>query len=379
MLLQSYDYPSKPLIVVKLPVSMLMVGRFLTLWLTGPTHLEIIDLLITDSAVVRQEWWSDSMEVIELMGQQRHRRCLRSFFTWLVSHKPLSAGTKDWPTNRVELGIRGGLLWVVQFAPGVELLAGVCPRATGILSHLQVSCMRKTAGNLPMILVIAWRERIQILLSGEPRREAPAIWCSKIPLKSTSAGGLGLCAERCILAVMGFVLGARHPTKEAKLATSVAVWEEWRSRWKVQFFPVLWRMLAERLRWSTSDVAKPDVGVLALEAPTSREACANHRGREGQSAGAKGRAQLGTTSVTMGGADHCRGPQLVEQGLRHRHIGENLVEDSGCCCGVAVHGCLGQLQPMKGELSLKLSELEAGWSQQQWILRTPTWCGSSRE
>ena len=73
---------------------------------------------------------------------------------------------------------------------------------------------------------------------------------------------------------------------------------------------------------------------------------------------------LGHPGVAVGGADHGRMPQLVEERLGHGHFGEDLVEDRGGR-GVVGDGCLCQLQPVEGELSLQLGQLEAGGRRKQ--------------
>lgn len=63
--------------------------------------------------------------------------------------------------------------------------------------------------------------------------------------------------------------------------------------------------------------------------------------------------------MTMGGTDYRRMPQRVEEGLRHGHFGEDLVQDRGSRCVIG-DSRLCQLQPVEGELGLQLSQLEAG-------------------
>lgn len=69
---------------------------------------------------------------------------------------------------------------------------------------------------------------------------------------------------------------------------------------------------------------------------------------------------LGNPSRAMWGAKHRRMPQLVEEWLGHGHFGEDLVQNRGGCSVVGDRR-LCQLQPMEGELSLQLGQLEAGW------------------
>lgn len=59
---------------------------------------------------------------------------------------------------------------------------------------------------------------------------------------------------------------------------------------------------------------------------------------------------------------HAGTSELVEERLRHGHIGENLTEDSGC--GGCIGG-LGEFEAVEGKLGLKLSQLKTGGTQQQ--------------
>lgn len=68
--------------------------------------------------------------------------------------------------------------------------------------------------------------------------------------------------------------------------------------------------------------------------------------------------------MALGGADHRRMPELVEERLGHGHFGEDLVEDRGGG-GIAGDRCLCQLQPVEGELGLQLGQLQAGGRREQ--------------
>lgn len=73
---------------------------------------------------------------------------------------------------------------------------------------------------------------------------------------------------------------------------------------------------------------------------------------------------LGHCSRAVGGAEHSRVSQLVEERLRHGHFGEDLVQDGGGCSVVGDSG-LCQLQPVEGELGLQLGQLETGRRREQ--------------
>lgn len=76
---------------------------------------------------------------------------------------------------------------------------------------------------------------------------------------------------------------------------------------------------------------------------------------------------LGHPSRAMCGAEHRRMPELVEERLGHGHFGEDLVQNRGRCSVVGDCG-LCHLQPMEGELSLYLGQLDAGWRREQRVL-----------
>lgn len=76
---------------------------------------------------------------------------------------------------------------------------------------------------------------------------------------------------------------------------------------------------------------------------------------------------LGDPSRAMCGAEHRRVPKLVEERLGHGHFGQDLIQDRGGCSVVDDRG-LGHLQPMEGELSLYLGQLDAGWRSEQRVL-----------
>ena len=149
----------------------------------------------------------------------------------LVAPKSLHATCRQRgnPTSVIELGVRGWLLWVVQFSSGANRLPGWCPHVGGIGNHIHLSSVTEASRAFPLLLMPSGVINMHVLIiDTKSCLLSLHILPIEIALKTYIVHVFSLSVNHCELSITSSGWCSRRPSNLVILKTPVGIrWVSW--------------------------------------------------------------------------------------------------------------------------------------------------------